>query len=103
MNKKLVLAMGCEHTNPDRLKKIIDSINHDRRLNIDIISTGTADYLLDKYRVMPNRDYRNLRYVMEEKFDGYSYLNQGGEFYSKRLSRLSPFLRLSPSRIWQIR
>lgn len=84
---KLILAMGAEHTNPNRLKAIIDSINRDRMgYKGHNISDKTFDYLYDKYGVEPNNDYRQVGYVMEEKFDGYSYLNQGGEFYSKRLS-----------------
>lgn len=87
MNKDLILAMGAEHTNTERLKRIIDSINHDRvNVGIDVLSRKTVQYIVDKYGIMPDRDYRQFEYVMEEKFDGYSYLNQGGEFYSKRLS-----------------
>lgn len=84
---KLILAMGAEHTNPERLKRIINSINHDRaNTSIDILSKETVQYMADKYNIMPDHDYQQFEYVMEEKFDGYSYLNQGGEFYSKRLS-----------------
>lgn len=91
MNKDLILAMGAEHTNPDRLQAIINYINVDRdRLNTiyepNHISLYTMDYMRNKYSIDPSHDYREMRYVMEEKFDGYSYLNQGGEFYSKRLS-----------------
>ena len=83
----LILAQGAEHTNPERLKQIIKSINCDRvGYHPGNISDKTFDYIYDRYSVEPNNDYRDMRYVMEEKFDGYSYLNQGGEFYSKRLS-----------------
>lgn len=84
---KLILAMGAEHTNPERLKHIINSINHDRvNTSIDFTSMETVQYMVDKYNIIPKHDYQQFEYVMEEKFDGYSYLNQGGEFYSKRLS-----------------
>ena len=87
----LILAMGAEHTNPERLKTIVNYVNVDRdRVNyfggIENITPKTMATLMDKYDVVPLHDYREMRYVVEEKFDGYSYLNQGGEFYSKRLS-----------------
>ena len=87
MNKDLILAMGAEHTNPERLKQIIGFVNSDRiGYRAGNISDKTFSHLYDIYGVEPNNDYREMRYVVEEKFDGYSYLNQGGEFYSKRLS-----------------
>lgn len=88
----LILAQGAEHTNPERLKSIINFVNVDRDVintingGVDIITPKTMATLMDKYNVVPLHDYREMRYVVEEKFDGYSYLNQGGEFYSKRLS-----------------
>lgn len=90
--KSLILAQGAEHTNPERLKAIINYINNDRdRLRViydgkNPMSMKTLGYMMDKYNITPTNDYREMQYVMEEKFDGYSYLNQGGEFYSKRLS-----------------
>lgn len=87
MNKNLILAMGAEHTSPERLKQIIGFVNSDRiGYRAGNISDKTFSHLYDIYGVEPNNDYREMRYVVEEKFDGYSYLNQGGEFYSKRLS-----------------
>lgn len=89
---RLILAQGAEHTNQERLKSIINFINVDRdKLQtlygvVHYISIYTGSYLRDKYNITPLSDYREMRYVTEEKFDGYSYLNQGGEFYSKRLS-----------------
>ena len=84
---KLILAQGAEHTNPERLKSIVESINRDRLdYHAGNMSVGTFDHLYSIYGIKPTNDYRGMRYVMEEKFDGYSYLNQGGEFYSKRLS-----------------
>lgn len=92
MNKDLILAMGAEHTNQDRLRSIINYINVDRdRLltlhgDMNHISLQTESYMKDVFNINPLHDYREMRYVTEEKFDGFSYLNQGGEFYSKRLS-----------------
>lgn len=89
---KLILAQGAEHTNPERLKAIVNYVNVDIDYvnsvqgGISAVTPYTQSYLSDKYGIMTNCDYRLMRYIMEEKFDGYSYLNQGGEFYSKRLS-----------------
>lgn len=83
---KLILAQGAEHTNPERLKQIIKIINEDSKVNPRNMTLETMEYIYDKFGVAPLHDYRCMRYVMEEKFDGYSYLNQDGEFYSKRLS-----------------
>lgn len=86
MEKNLVLAMGAEHTNPDRLRKIIQCVKSDSTKRIVSVSADTYNYLMSTYGIQPIHDYSQFKYVMEEKFDGYSYLNQGGEFYSKRLS-----------------
>ena len=89
---KLILAQGAEHTNPERLKSIINFVNNDRDRaktiygRVGAVTLPTVGYMKDKFNIMPINDYREMRYVTEEKFDGYSYLNQGGEFYSKRLS-----------------
>lgn len=87
----LILAQGAEHTNPERLKQIVNAVMQDNVKFMALpVSTETSDYVYDKYGIVmtsvTNYDYRMMRYAMEEKFDGYSYLNQGGEFYSKRLS-----------------
>lgn len=88
----LILAQGAEHTNPDRLRQIVNFVKADvDRVNTihggtSYITPHTGSYLEGKYGVVPFHDYREMRYVTEEKFDGYDYLCQGGEFYSKRLS-----------------
>lgn len=88
----LILAQGAEHTNPDRLKRIVQAVTQDNTRMVRTIEEGgvpserTQDYLYDKYSIICQKDYRVLKYAMEEKFDGYSYICQGGEFYSKRLS-----------------
>lgn len=89
---KLILAQGAEHTNPERLKALVNYVNVDMDYinqvhgGIQNVSLYTQAYIHDRYGINPTNDYRMLRYAVEEKFDGYSYLNQGGEFYSKRLS-----------------
>ena len=86
---KLILAQGAEHTNQGRLKDIVEMVRADNAIvaaNGFTVSKKTQERL-DGYNVYGMyHDYRIMRYATEEKFDGYSYLNQGGEFYSKRLS-----------------
>lgn len=83
---KLILAQGAEHTNPERLKQIVAAVRADNvTKDPNTISAVTAERL-NGYGITPIHDYRQMRYATEEKFDGYSYINQGGEFYSKRLS-----------------
>ena len=83
---KLILAQGAEHTNPARLQKIVRTIQNEQGMSKYSITDQTRDYLIGKFGVDPAIDLRKFTYVTEEKFDGYSYINQGGEFYSKRLS-----------------
>lgn len=85
----LILAQGAEHTNPERLKQIVQAVTQDNARFIPDRhhrNVESMNYIYGKYGIMPAVDYSQLKYAMEEKFDGYSYLNQGGEFYSKRLS-----------------
>lgn len=96
----LTLAMGAEHTKPHNLVKIVNTINNERyqkgigfnpteqgkiqareceRKIVDIYGCNIDD--IDTYiRVSP------LSYAVEEKYDGYSYLNVEGRFFSKSLS-----------------
>ena len=83
---KLILAQGAEHTNPARLQKIVRTIQSEQGMSKYSITDQTRDYLIGKFGVDPAIDLRKFTYVTEEKFDGYSYINQGGEFYSTRLS-----------------
>lgn len=88
----LILAQGAEHTNPERLKQIVQAVTQDNARFLRTLNEGghvsdkTSEYLHDKFGIATARDWRALKYAMEEKFDGYSYINQGGDFYSKRLS-----------------
>lgn len=95
----LTLAQGAEHTKPENLKKIIDTINMQRldfnnvhassynnvELNRHVQSIVDCNdywlgYITGKY------DVSMADYSVEEKYDGYSYLNVDGRFFSKRLS-----------------
>lgn len=81
------MAQGAKHIDQHRLVQIINSVNMDNKThNINEISSETAEYLVCRFGIDVHHDYRKVKYVTEEKFDGYSYLNQDGEFYSKRLS-----------------
>lgn len=92
---KLILAQGAEHTNQTRLKKIVDTINIQRStmqvtqviINdiIEHIRPYIPTYDIDDMDIIELR-HTLMSYAVEEKFDGYSYLNVGGRFYSKRLS-----------------
>lgn len=85
--------MGAEHTNPDKLKQIVDyiiegrNISHCNNQEVRNVCTWINDeYGLD---VSPAdvAPYVNQRYIVEEKYDGYSYINDEGRFFSKRLSQ----------------
>ena len=79
----LTLAMGADHTKPENLKKIVDTINRERV----IIPQPDAydDYVEGKYGVLTA--VSPFSYAVEEKYDGYSYINCEGRFFSKRLSQ----------------
>lgn len=93
---KLILAQGAEHNSPDRLAKIIASINQQRSSNTDVSMELKIDTVnkLEQIRSIESGYQMDIRsisifmqdYVTEEKFDGYSYLNNEGRFFSKRLS-----------------
>jgi hypothetical protein len=92
MMNNLILAMGADHTKPENLKRIINTINYERMSGLNqigrqsdaerkIIEQYGCD--IDNYHIHVN----NLSYAVEEKYDGYSYLNSEGRFFSKRLSQ----------------
>ena len=88
----LILAQGADHTDPAKLKQIILKMNADRQ-NAHIVTDTVLNIgrsIIDKYGVTPPKPLLarlfNQSYVAEEKYDGYSYLNDGGRFFSKRLS-----------------
>lgn len=87
----LTLAMGATHTKPENMKRIIDTINREREIGLDrpglqadleckIIHEYGCD--IDNYDIY----VKNQSYAVEEKYDGYSYLNVEGRFFSKSLS-----------------
>ena len=90
--EQLILAQGAEHTNQDNLKRIVDTINRER-LSAGVFTTTRPDLEevimitygcdLSEYDIHVS----NFSYATEEKYDGYSYLNCEGRFYSKRLSQ----------------
>lgn len=99
----LILAQGAEHTTPDNLARIVGIINEQRWMERDIISReqmiadgiGIAERV--SYFIGNNENYIdgyrkgiytiNLAdYSVEEKYDGFSYLNDNARFFSKRLS-----------------
>lgn len=87
----LTLAMGAEHTKPDNLKKIINCINKQREsgLNKPGLQSDLERKIIEIYGCdIDNYDIHvsNLSYAVEEKYDGYSYLNVEGRFFSKSLS-----------------
>jgi hypothetical protein len=92
----LILAQGAEHTDPANLKKIIARINEQ---NVHIMNYGTifSDtlercllYAPDFVNVFGGDDdlfpINCADYSVETKYDGFSYLNTEGKFFSKRLS-----------------
>lgn len=90
---KLTLAMGANHTNQENLQRIIEKINHERiygpQGGMRYIASLAEDKIYDQYGC---RDHSMISvspysYAVEEKYDGYSYLNVEGRFFSKRLSQ----------------
>jgi ATP-dependent DNA ligase len=91
----LILAQGAEHTDPQNLKRIVDTII---RQDIGIIGYGDIlddtikeceQYAPDFLNVFSNNEWMSINcsdYSVEEKYDGFSYLNTEGRFFSKRLS-----------------
>ena len=97
----LTLAQGAEHTKPENLRKIIDIINKERitflgkhdvnvpQANIKL-AREYADKILSEYKCGVDMsipiEVSPMSYAVEEKYDGYSYLNVEGRFFSKSLS-----------------
>ena len=88
----LTLAMGAEHTKPDNLKKIIDIINNEKQTTENLANAKKCvDKIIDEYgcNIKDIDNWINVSpysYAVEEKYDGYSYLNVEGRFFSKSLS-----------------
>jgi ATP-dependent DNA ligase len=88
----LTLGMGADHVKPEKLKQIVAQINADRPTinNPSAKASDTAIYLYQVYGISVSpfdmAQYVMQRYVIEEKYDGFSYLNCEGKFFSKSLS-----------------
>ena len=90
----MVLAMGADHTKPENMAKILKVIEQEKN--------GIADKMYKQANECENKivdiygcDIDNIdnwinvspySYAVEEKYDGYSYINSKGKFFSNRLS-----------------
>lgn len=91
----LTLAMGAEHTKPENLRKIVETINNERygmTSYYGVLQASECDkkitdfYGCDIHSLSRPIDVSPYSYAVEEKYDGYSYLNVEGKFFSKSLS-----------------
>ena len=93
----LILAQGAEHTKPENLKKIVNIINNERQGVANInnqykCAAECEDKIIGVYGCDIHDDIDNwinvspYTYAVEEKYDGFSYLNVEGRFFSKSLS-----------------
>lgn len=79
----LVLAQGADHTKPENLKKIVETIAIEKQR---MMPKAVFDpYLYDTFNI--HTEVSTMSYSVEEKYDGFSYLNTEGRFFSKRLSQ----------------
>lgn len=99
----LILAQGAQHTKPENLKKIVDTILDEqsdmrhRKFASSAINEAKAceQKIIDFYGCDIDDissdiiDVSPFSYAVEEKYDGYSYLNVEGRFFSKSLSSAS--------------
>lgn len=89
----LILAQGAEHIAPDKLRAIVSQINKERLSgqNRPGLQSDLERKIIEVYGCdINNYDdifVSNASYAVEEKYDGYSYLNSEGRFFSKRLSQ----------------
>lgn len=86
----LILAQGAEHTKQDNLRKIVERINCERiggtpQVNC-AITAECEDKISSLYGCYGMIQINPYTYSVEEKYDGYSYLNVQGRFFSKSLS-----------------
>lgn len=91
----LILAQGAEHTKPENMAKILKVIEQERNGIADKMYKSASD-CEHKIEDIYGCDIHNLdnyicvspySYAVEEKYDGYSYINSEGRFFSKRLSQ----------------
>jgi len=89
--------MGADHVKPERLNKVVKTINNERlrRVADNVPPLSAAFDAMDNIKSMFDivipaaliSRYSDVSYSVEEKYDGYSYINDGGRFFSKRLSQ----------------
>lgn len=83
-------AMGADHITQDKMRKVIDIMRSQLRTGDMHKELSAVDYIRDRYGVDVCKHgicvMNYVDYVAEEKYDGYSYLNICGRFFSKRLS-----------------
>lgn len=91
ISMELILAQGAEHTKPQNLRKIVDTIVLENyNINNDAVENAKRckDKIITEYCncAASEIDVSPYSYAVEEKYDGYSYLNVEGRFFSKSLS-----------------
>ena len=91
----LILAQGAEHTKPENMAKILKVIEQERNGIADKMYKSASD-CEHKIEDIYGCDIHNLdnyicvspySYAVEEKYDGYSYINSEGKLFRKRLSQ----------------
>lgn len=94
----LILAQGAEHTTPEKLRQIVNSIQQQQadymcgKSNGNDIQHDAEEHIRNKYDINIRGVFgmgisiNPLSYSVEEKYDGYSYLCYRGRFFSKSLS-----------------
>lgn len=91
--KELTLAMGANHTNQVNLERIVNIIHKERTFGpsdgMEHIAKLAEYKIFDEYKCRDRSmiSVSPYSYAVEEKYDGYSYLNVEGRFFSKRLSQ----------------
>lgn len=93
--KEFIQAQGATHVTEARLKQVVAQINNERMSrtwdteNKRKQSDRICDIIKNQYgcnisefNIKPNM----MSFTVEEKYDGYSYLNTEGRFFSKSLS-----------------
>lgn len=90
---ELILAQGAQHTKPEKLAGIIAQIKSEMKIikckDISIIEDKIKYYIpniSDTSRSRTAYSVNQKTYTIEEKYDGFSYLNVEGRFFSKTLS-----------------
>lgn len=90
------MAQSADHTNPDNLKRIVNRIIEQNAISSSNLNNGIFNDILEicvhyapdfaSVFALNNMIINCRDYSVEEKYDGFSYLNTNGRFFSKRLS-----------------